>query len=87
MRHPLREVCFRAELAAELLCHLGLEVYISPESRRIHLLDFRMENYAAALFLEKAAVMLEVSRIAVEILADAELRRVYEYGCHNAVTL
>src|SRR5262249_24605180 len=52
---------------------------------RIDLSDGRVEHDVDRFFLQKAAVALEVARIALQILARAELRRIDEYRDDHAV--
>ena len=73
-------------LALEAARHL-LDLDPGLEARRVHLLGRRHEDEIDAGLLERAQVARLVARVAVEILAGPELRRVHEDADDDDVAL
>ena len=77
----------RTGLAAQLTRHFGLHLNKGGKAVRIHLGHLGMEHHVTAALGQQRTVVLEITRIGLQILTRAELGRIEEHGRYRAVAL
>ena len=77
----------RTGLAAQLARHFGLHLNKGGKAVRVHLGHLRMEHHVTAALGQQCTVVLEITRIGLQILTRAELGRIEEHGRYRAVAL
>ena len=77
----------RTGLAAQLARHFGLHLNKGGKAVRIHLGHLGMEHHVTAALGQQRTVVLEITRIGLQILTRTELGRIEEHGRYRAVAL